>query len=198
MTKYVLNSGGLSKNPDGARRFFAELVQGYGITPKILICFFAQPREIWESKYDQYNIAYSGYMPDGVSPEYQLAFPDSFAQQVAWADIIYCHGGDDYLAKYWFERLNIPKVWEDKVVGTNSATTHILSSSFWTCDWRQPMNGLDVVPVRTIAHYGSDYGISDPRGPIDWVSAETELEVYGNTSYPLHTLPEGEFIVINA
>lgn len=196
MTKYVLNSGGLSRNPDGARRFFAELVSGFGTTPKILICFFAQPREMWEPKYEQYKITYGGLMPVGVSPEYKLAYPDSFKEQVAWADIIYCHGGDDYLARYWFERLDVPSVWQEKVIGTNSATTHILSKSFWTCDWRQPLDGMGIVPIRTIAHFESDYGINDPRGPIDWQKAKAELEAHSDATYPIQALHEGEFIVI--
>jgi hypothetical protein len=38
----------MSNNPDAARRFFAELVKDQGQSPKVLMCFFAQPRELWE------------------------------------------------------------------------------------------------------------------------------------------------------
>ena len=196
MTKYVLNSGGMSSNPDGARRFFAELVKDLGNNPKILICAFAQPRGVWESSFEPYNERYRGYMPAGVTPEFTLAMPDDFANQVAQSDAIYCHGGDDHLALYWFTTLNVASVWEGKPVGTCSATTHILSKHFWTCDWRRTMDGMGVLPIRTLAHYNSAYGETDPRGPIDWEQAKRELESYGDTTLPLYALPEGEFIVI--
>ncbi len=48
MTKYVLNSGGVSNNPDLAKKFFAEIFKGLANNPKMLICAFAQPREDWD------------------------------------------------------------------------------------------------------------------------------------------------------
>lgn len=197
MTKYVLNSGGMDNNPNGAKRFFAELVNGLGDKPKILLCFFAQPREVWEERFASYVSAFNDYMPEGVEPTYEIAMPDTFKNQVAASDAVYCHGGDDHLVKFWFEKVGVPAVWEGKVVGTNSATTHVLSKSFWTCDWRQLMDGLGVLPIKTLAHFESDYGDDDPRGPIDWDKAKGDLESYGDTSLPVHALTEGEYIVVN-
>jgi hypothetical protein len=135
-------------------------------------------------------------MPSGVTPVYSVAMPDNLAEQIDSSDIIYCHGGDDHLAMYWFEKLKIAKLWQGKVVGTNSATTHALARHFWTCDWRMTKDGLGVLPIKTIAHYGSSYGADDPRGPIDWSKAKVELEAYGDKALPVHALPEGEFIII--
>lgn len=198
MTKYVLNSGGTRNNPDGAKKYFTELAKGLGSNPRILLCFFAQPREVWEDKLAPCIDALNSYVPDSVTPSYELAFPDTFASQVATADIIYCSGGDDHLAQYWFEKLNVTEVWKGKVVGTSSATTHALSSYFWTCDWRELKEGLGILPIKTIAHYTSDYGEHDPRGPIDWAKAKTDLEGYGDQSLPVYAMPEGEYIVMNA
>lgn len=136
-------------------------------------------------------------MPDGVEPVYELAFPDTFVEQVAAADIIYCHGGDDHLAQYWLAKLNAVAVWQGKVVGTNSATTHALSTYFWTCDWRELKEGLGILPIKAIAHYESDYGRDDPRGLIDWERAKQDLKNYGNQTLSVHALPEGEYVVIN-
>ena len=55
MTKYILNSGGLRNNPPLARKFFAEIVKGLGKEPRLLICFFAKPREYWEEKFVEYR-----------------------------------------------------------------------------------------------------------------------------------------------
>src|SRR5687768_16623304 len=114
MTKYVLNSGGLVNNPDGARRFFAELVKDLGPKPRILLCSFAQPREVWEEKYESYKAAFDKFMPEDIKAGYEMAMPETFAKQVAAADAIYCHGGDDHLAMYWFQRLDVANVWIDK------------------------------------------------------------------------------------
>jgi len=195
MTKYVLNSGGLGDNTDSAKRFFAELVKGHGQNPRILMCFFAQPREEWEKRFGSYKKAFSKFMPEGIKPVYKMAFPESYQEQVAESDVIYCHGGDDHLAMYWFKKLGVPEVWKGKVVGTNSATTHALARHFWTCDWRQLNDGLGVLPIKVISHYKSNYGTEDPRGPIDWEKAKRDLETYGDTTLPVYALSEGEFIV---
>lgn len=196
MTKYVLNSGGMKNNHDGARRFFEELVKGRGASPHVLLGFFAQPREVWEEKFNEYTKAFDQFMPTGIKATYEIAFPENFNHQVKKADVIYFHGGDDHLAMDWFKRIGAPKVWQGKTVGTNSATTHALSKYFWTCDWRQLKDGLGILPIKTLAHFNSNYGADDPRGPIDWQKAKQELENYKDSALPIYALPEGEFIVI--
>jgi hypothetical protein len=196
MTKYVLNSGGLRNNPQGATKFFAELLAGKGDNPKVLLCLFAQPREIWETKFEQYTNDFKNYLPQGVKPEYTMAFPDKFAEQVKAADVIYCHGGDDHLVQYWFKKVGVPEVWEGKTVGTNSASTNALAKHYWTCDWRELGHGLGVLPIKVLPHFESDFGNDDSRGPIDWSKAKAELETYGDVSLPVHALKEGEFVII--
>ena len=147
MTKYVLNSGGLRNNLPRAREFFTEVVNGLGNSPKVLVCYFAQPREKWEEKFEE--LKKSDLYPEGVQPEYTLAFPDIFDLQIKDTDIIYIYGGDDHLIQYWLSKYNLPQVWEGKVVATNSASTDALSTSFWTCDWRKIMNGLALLPIKT-------------------------------------------------
>lgn len=195
MTKYVLNSGGLKNNIAGAKKFMAEIVKGFGKQPRILFCFFAQPREVWEEKFPEYVHGFTTWCPDGVRPEFELAFPDKFEQQIKACDAIYIHGGDDNLVQYWLRKFDAPKVWSGKTVATNSASTHAVSASFWTCDWRECFDGLGILPIKTIAHFESAYGNEDPRGPIDWEAAYKELENYGDTSLPIYALKEGEYKV---
>lgn len=195
MTKYVLNSGGLRNNIPGAKKFVAELVKGFGNNPKVLFCFFAQPRELWEEKHKEFQVGFSNWLPQGVSAAFDLAFPATFKQQIAKSDVTYIHGGDDHLVKYWLSQFDLSKIWAGKVVGTNSASTQVLSRSYWTCDWRQCGDGIGILPIKTIAHFNSSYGSSDPRGPINWEKAKAELAAYGNTSLPIYALEEGEFEV---
>lgn len=196
MTKYVINSGGVRNEPARARRFFAEVVKDLGTNPKMLVALFAQPREYWEEKFAKYQTETNNFIPEGVELSYELAFPDIFTQQVGECDIVYVSGGDDHLVQYWFKQLNIPKVWEGKVVATNSASSDMLSNHFWTCDWRQCMDGLGVLPFKFLPHYKSNFGANDPRGPIDWGRAKQELIEFGDKSLELHALEEGDYIVI--
>ena len=195
MTKYVLNSGGLKNNPEGAKKFVAEIAKGLGNQPKILMCFFAEKRENWDEKFDSYTVGFNELAPKDVKPQYLLAFPDVFEEQLSNCDVLYMHGGDDTLLLHWLKQFNLPKIWEGKVVATNSASTHALSKSFWTCDWRELKDGLGILPIKTIAHFNSEYGIDDPRGPIDWEMAKAELAEYGDKTLPIYALEEGEFKV---
>lgn len=195
MTKYVLNSGGMKNNISGAKKFVSELVTGFGTEPKILFCFFAEKRENWEEKFPQYVEGFRKWSPKGVAPKFELAFPDTFEEQIKSSDIVYLHGGDDHLLLYWLGQFNLPKIWEGKVVGTNSASTDAVSKHFWTCDWRELKDGLGILPIKAIAHFNSSYGENDPRGPVDWETAKKELAEYGDKSLPIYALEEGEFEV---
>src|SRR4051812_19437712 len=116
MTKYVLNSGGLRNEPEKSRLFLAEIVKGLGNNPKMLVTLFAQGREYWEGKFAQYQNELNDFAPEGIRLTFELAFPDKFEEQVIANDIVYIHGGDDHLVRYWISKFDVPKIWEGKVV----------------------------------------------------------------------------------
>jgi len=192
MTKYILNSGGIKNNIDEGKRFFAEAVKNLGNNPKVLLCLFAYPREYWEKKLEE--VKQVSLYPDDINPIFELAFPDKFKDQIKNADVIYIYGGDDHLLRYWFNKYNIPKIWEGKVILTNSASSNFLSKYFWTSDWRQNMEGFGIFPIKFLPHFKSKYGDNDPRGPIDWDKAYDDLKSY-KEDLPIYALKEGEFVV---
>lgn len=196
MTKYIINSGGSRNNPDGAKKSIEETLKGLGEKPKVLFCFFAQKREDWEADFKEKAEGFKALTPKGVEPNFDLAFPDRFEDQIKNSDVIVIFGGDDHLVQYWLKQFDLPKIWEGKVVSTSSASSNALVKYFWTCDWRQCMDGMGILPIKFIPHYKSDYGIDDPRGPVDWESGHNELENYGDKNLPIYALKEGEFIVI--
>lgn len=196
MTKYVLNSGGIKRQPALKRQFHQELVKGLGDHPKFLLCNFAQGREYWELKFQGYSDAIAEDMSEVVTPSFELAMPATFEEQCKRADVIYFHGGDDHLLQYWMKQFNLAELFKEKVVATNSASSDMLATHHWTCDWRACADGLAILPIKFIPHYKSDFGGADPRGPIDWQKAYDELAAYGDTSLPIHALREGEFIVM--
>ncbi len=196
MTKYVLNSGGIKHQPDLKKQFHHELAKDLGSNPKFVLCIFAQAREYWEPKFPGYSDSILEDMPEGVTPSFELAMPATFAKQCQQADVIYFSGGDDHLLQYWMKQFNLAELFKDIVVATNSASSDMLATHHWTCDWRQCADGLGILPIKFIPHYQSDFGNDDPRGPVDWQKAYDELAAYGDTSLPIHALKEGEYIVM--
>ena len=197
MIKYILNSGGIRKNPEGGKRFFAEAVKGLGNNPKVLICCFAQPREDWEKKFDENVKMILNFSEGKFHPVFELAFPLNFEQQIKDSDVIYINGGDDNLVQYWLRKFDIPKIFEDKVVAANSAGSSLFTKYFWTCDWRQCMDGFGILPIKFLPHFKSNFGYDDPRGSIDWDKAYEDLKNY-KEDLPIYAPKEGEFIVINS
>ena len=155
MTKYVLNSGGIKSQPKLKKQFHQELIKDLGNTPKFLLCNFAQGREYWEAKFQGYLHRIVEDMSDGVAPGFTLAMPDTFVEQCHQTDIIYFHGGDDQLLKYWMGRFDMKKLFKEKVVATNSASSNMLATHYWTCDWRQCGDGFGVLPIKFIPHFQS-------------------------------------------
>ncbi len=194
-TKYILQSGGVRNYPDKKRKFHQEVV-GSLKNPQILICIFAQPREVWEQKYPNYCQSIKEDLNDDVQPVFTLAKPDRFEQDCASNDIIYMQGGDDHLIRFWLEKYDIPKIWSNKIVSGNSGSSYVLAKHFWTNDWRKCMDGLGVLPIKFTGHFKSNYAKGDPRGPIDYDAIYKELKDYGDKSLPVYALEEGDYIVI--
>jgi peptidase S51-like protein len=195
MTKYVLNSGGAKHYPDLRKQWHQEIIKGLDDAPAFLLCNFAQGREYWERKFQEYTSGIAADMPDGIKPTYELAMPAKFAKQCSKADVIYIHGGDTHLLQYWMKPFDLPELFKDKVVATSSAGSALLVTSYWACDWRQCGDGLGIIPIKLIPHYQSNYGNDDPRGPIDWQHSYDELKKYGDDSLPIYALKEGEYAV---
>lgn len=198
MTKYVVQSGGIGNQPELKKKFHQELIKGLGATPNFLLSNFAQGREYWESKFQGYSDSIKEDMPEAVNPTFTLAMPNDFIEQCKQSDIIYFHGGDDNLLQYWMRQFDIPSLFSNKVVATNSASSNMLATHYWTCDWRQCGDGLGILPIKFIPHYRSSFGANDPRGPIDWDKAMQELSTYGDRSLPIYALKEGEYKIFEA
>lgn len=185
----------MKNKPELKKQFHLELVKGLGDAPKFLLCYFAQGREYWETKFQGYSNSIVEDLIDSVKPSFTLAMPSEFAKQCSEADVIYFYGGDDHLLKYWMDQFDIPALFQDKVVATTSASSDMLSTHYWTCDWRQCGDGFGILPIKFIPHYQSAFGADDLRGPIDWNKAKQELTEYGDKSLPIYALDEGEFVV---
>ncbi len=97
MTKYILNSGGAKKYPEKELAFLNEILVGFEGEIRILYCFFAQPRESWETRFEAYSERFASLTGKADSLVFDLAFPVTFEKQAEKNDIIIIQGGDDYL-----------------------------------------------------------------------------------------------------
>ncbi len=158
--------------------------------------FFCTKKRGLERKYQEKLKGLEKIIPNNINIAYELAMPDIFEIQIKNSNAIIIYGGDDHLVQYWLKQFDIPKIWKDKTISVSSASSDALSTHFWTCDWRQAMDGLGILPIKMLPHFKSKYGADDPRGPVDWGDAYKELKSYGDENLPIHALEEGEFVVI--
>lgn len=193
-TQYILHGGNIRTSKDEGKAYFEAIVRGLGEIPRILLCFYAQPREVWEEKFSEWTARISSKLPT-IKPEFEMALPENFEKQSVRSDVLFLYGGDNQLL---LEQTKKTKNFTGlllnyRVVTGSSAGAIILSNYSWGCDRRQIFKGLAVVPVNTIVHFGGLYGGDDARGPIDWQKAEQELrEVVGKNAQVI-CLREGQF-----
>ncbi len=195
MTKYVLNSGGLKNNPNRARMYFDELCKGMSSKTKVLWCFFATLPTPTKVRFEKYTNLFAEYFPESVSPQNFNATLENFVEEVRQADVVYLHGGEVVPLKEVLQQIDYQEVFRGKVIGCNSASSMVFSSSYWSCSNRTCGDGLGLFDIKYLAHYKSEYGSNDPRGPIDWEAAKAELTAYGNIEHEVVALEEGEFRV---
>lgn len=191
-TKYILAGG----NDRASSKYWDELSKAIGelTSQRVLSCFFAQPREDWEAKFDGFDSFFKLAFGDNLIRE--LAFPEKFIEQVSEADIVYLHGGDDELLAHYMDNYQgLAEMFSGKVIIGSSAGADFLSKQYWTCDWRQARTGSGLTSLNIIVHYGSDYGKDDPRGPIDWADVEASFAKKLAPDESITQLPEGTFVV---
>lgn len=195
MTTYILAGGAIGKDIQSEQLLHAEIVKNLGPAPKIVVCYWAQPRETWEGRFDYYQDKVIQLFPKNVTPQLSLAMPSTFEEQMKNADVVYITGGDDMLLQSYMREFDLQSLFKNKVVVGSSAGVNVLVDSFWTCDWRECKKGLGLLQIKVITHFLSEYGSEDKRGPIDWQKGKKELETF-STSLPMYMIKEGEFVVI--
>lgn len=196
MTRYIL-VGGRELHPPGGQELCQALAAGLARPVRVLSCFFAEPEDTWEEKFNRKGKTFfQKYLGKGVTVE--LARPESFERQARKADVIYLHGGDTGSLKTAMAPYqNLAALFKGKTVVGSSAGAQFLSRLYWTCDRREFGTGAGFVPCAVMVHFGSDYGSGDPRGSIDWLAAKSGLEQKAG-ALPVYCLHEGEFKVVEA
>ena len=157
----------------------------------ILSVLFAQPRENWEQYYKSRKEYFAKLFNDF---QIKMANPHNFSSQIQWADVVYIHGGDETLLAYWLNQYDLKHLFSEKVIIGSSAGAEYLSKNFNTPDWREIKSGKGFVEANVIVHYGSEYGVEDPRGPVDWGRMKDDLKGY-DPNTKVYCIGEGDFVV---
>jgi peptidase E len=191
MTKYILIGVYPTKTDDGGKAFVDELIEGFDQPVRILICLFARPEETWEEVFEKDKAFFASMIRDRKF-FLQLAQPGTLKEQVRNADVIYFRGGR---TKQLMKRLQEYPGWEEelegKTVAGTSAGVNFLANYYYSLDDLEICEGLGILPVKALVHYGSDYNAPN----IDWEKATSELRAYGEKDMEVLKLAEGEFVV---
>lgn len=194
MTKYILIGGYIHKAEDGGEALFKEMLKDFQAdkTVKVLDCTWAEPRDLWEEKFQKDKIPFLKFLKNF---EFELAEPSKFVEQVKSSDVIFLRGGDstELLINSLNKIGNLAEGLSGKTVAGTSAGGDVLSKYFYNLDNPKLDEGLGLLDIKFIPHWRSDYNASN----IDWDQALKELKNY-KEDLPVYVLKEGEFVVLRA
>jgi peptidase E len=121
----------------------------------------------------------------------KMASIANFADEVAWADVIYLRGGDTpTLVKALQADLSWTKHLAGKTVVGTSAGACALAQYDYDVDHFKLSDNLGLLPIKVLPHYRSDYGAPH----VNWDSIEQTLSNY-KEPLELVLLREGEYRV---
>jgi hypothetical protein len=185
MTKYILH-GGETKIENGHNaNFFRELIKG---NSKILLCYFASAEDVWLKKFNQ-DMNRIQALDKNKHIEFMMANPQDFAEQVDWADAIYFRGGSGHLMRDILSGKISKDNLKDKIVAGSSAGVNVLAKYYYDQDYRTIEEGLGILPIKTITHFGEG-----SKYPADYEKIKKDLKNY-KEDLEVIALPETEFII---
>jgi len=191
MTTYILAGGGMRTSPPEIQTKLAAVLQRSIDEPfRVAAIFYGELREVWEEKFKSRHDMYQ--MMFGDDAQIRLTTPETFANDIAWANVIYLHGGlMANIAQYLDEISNLEELFAGKVVIGDSAGAVYLAKYAWEA-WtdERVARGRGLVPVAVIPHFGSKVYDNDET-TIDWEAGKDELAA--KTDLPIYAISEGNF-----
>lgn len=195
MTRYILAGGNDRADGRYGVRLATEIYSRHEGPLRILSCFFSSDPSTWDEKASDWSAWFMRYFGEDVI--YSVASPDTFIDQIRASDVVYLHGGDNDRMIHSLRRYaDFKQHIEGKFVIGSSAGANALSRYYWTRSKQQVGEGIGILEIAVMTHYGSrDGGFGDSVPSIDWQSAEAALVATAGSA-ELIRLHEGEFVVI--
>ena len=184
--KIILIGGKIYKAEDGGESFCTELVKDLQNQKlKILLCLFANPKELWEQKTEDTKNFFSKFISN-----FELIIPEEgeLIQKAGDCQIVYFLGGYVDLI---IESLNNESGWKEmlqnKTVMGSSAGADILCRYFAVGKNGRLGEGFGLLPIKFIPHWKNNESV-------DWDTVYQSLKNYGEDLEVL-TLSDGQYKV---
>ena len=187
MTKFILHGGSTSKDLPSNDAFFEEMAQGEEPV-KILLTYFARPKEQWEKclRQDTERLFLISF---GKELEIELAEDNKevFIEQIQESNVIYMRGGREMKLLEIFQSIeNIEDLLQGKTVAGSSMGVYILSKYFRSNSSNDIWEGTGILPIKAFCHYDNSRK-----------KELQELKDFGE-QLPTYTLRDGEYIIVDA
>lgn len=193
MTHYIL-VGGNDRAYDEYGENVSRVIRPLIKTPmKILSCQFAKNEEDWQKVFESWKSWFLKYLGDDA--QLQLAAPETFLEQITWADVIYLHGGHTWKQEAMIKQYtDLEERFEGKIVIGSSAGANYLSKTYYSPSLDKIGHGSGIVPLNIIVHYGAGSDGEVAFTPSKWSQVVERMKstIVGEE---ITLLPEGEFVV---
>lgn len=152
-TKFVLHGGFAKGIKQQNNAFFQEILKDTPEEAKILLVYFAEEEEKIPLRIKQDTEEFETNR-GSKKIKLRVASEKTFKTDCAWADAIYLHGGKTQRIK---ERLSlysdIRDIFSGKTIAGDSAGVNVLSKLCFTKNTNTLVQGLGVLPLKTMCHY---------------------------------------------
>jgi len=156
----------------------------------ILLCYFASGEEDIATRYEGHKnqiLEQAG----GKKLNFLRATEENFIAQIKNADVLYMNGGTNHRLRETLEKYpDFLEVIKGKTVVGSSAGANVLSTYYFSNSRDGIFEGLGVLPIRLVCHYGSDkFPIkNDPLGLMKKYPENLELVVLKDFEWKVFTL----------
>lgn len=186
MTNYLLHGGMTGYESKHNDEYFCQMFELSG-NGKILACYYARPREIWEELLEGDRERFKK-AADGKEFELILGSEDAeeLANQMKEAGTIYFRGGNTKLLmeKLSLIRAQLPELFFEKTISGSSAGAMMLAKYSCAIDHPDVLEGFGILPIKVFVHY-----FENQKDNLEKLNNYKEnLEIY--------TIPETEFVII--
>ncbi|KKQ79035.1 MAG: hypothetical protein UT02_C0049G0005 [Parcubacteria group bacterium GW2011_GWC2_38_7] len=186
MSKFILHGGATRIDSASNSNFFQEIAKDLPLNAIILGVYFACLEDTWDERFNFFKerlIKESGRK----DLQFILAKKDlsEFVDQTKKTDVIYLHGGETPLLKEALSKVdNFAELLRDKVVAGSSAGVYVLSKYYYSNDYNDIFEGLNILPIKSFCHYN------------DSKKDKLELLKKYKEDLPVYAIPEEKFFVI--
>lgn len=189
--KIIVVGGYPHKAKDGGKAFYKSLVADFSEPVKVLMCFFARPKDNWQDAFLQDKNYFATNLPN-VKVEIKLATHENFIEELKWCNSIYFRGGDIDLVPLMSEYSDWQNYLDGKIVAGSSMGAYMLSKYYFDISSNTIKNGTGTTNTKVIVHWKSQL---PEYVNTKWEEGLKELTEY-KENLPIYKLAEGEFVEI--